>query len=165
MRTISALLYYSRKLHTCVKGSLLFNQRETHKTLPSVQIQAEVIKYDGFCMHQIGQVRKQNYIHPLAIERLEMVLNRVLNREQGIGGVLCSTGSLLRPLPSAVGCLQGNLCSCLSTCFFNVLFFRCFSFLFSFLLLFVCWRDSVSLFCMSCLSYSSRLQSALFSEQ
>ena len=127
MRNISALLYYSRKMHTCVKGSLLFNQRETHKTLPSLQIEAEVVKYDGFCIHQIGQVRKQNYIHPLAVEMLEMVLNRVLTREQGIGGVLCSTGSLLRPLPSAVGCLQGNLCPCLST-FFNVLFFRCFSF-------------------------------------
>lgn len=97
-------------MHTCVKGSLLFNQRETHKTLRSLQIQAEVVKYDGFCIHQIGQVRKQNYIHPLAIEMLEMVLNRVPNREQGLGGVLCFTGSLLRPLPSAVGCLQGTLC-------------------------------------------------------
>lgn len=59
----------------------------------------------------------------------------------------------------------GHLVPCASTSFFNVLFFRRVSFLFSVLLLFVGWRDSVFLFCMSCLSYSSWLQSALFSEQ
>lgn len=94
-----------------------------------------------------------------------MVLNRVPNRERGLGGVLCFTGSLLRPLPSAVGGLQGTLCPARLLLFFNVLFFRRVSFLFSVLLLFVGWRDSVFLFCMSCLSYSSWLQSALFSEQ